>query len=72
MTNQCLIAAYKEHHTIKQSKANWIGHSLRRNCFVKHVIEEKIEVTGKRGIRCKQLLDDIKETRGTGNSKSKN
>jgi hypothetical protein len=26
-------------HTIKRRKANWIGHILRRYCFVKHVIE---------------------------------
>jgi len=24
-------------------KANWIGHILRRNCFLKRVIEGKIE-----------------------------
>jgi hypothetical protein len=29
--------------TIKRRKANWIGHSLRRNCILKHVIEGKIE-----------------------------
>jgi hypothetical protein len=28
-------------HTIKRRKANWIGHILRRNCLLKHVIEEK-------------------------------
>jgi hypothetical protein len=27
-------------HTIKRRKANWIGHSLRNNCFLKQVIEE--------------------------------
>jgi hypothetical protein len=27
-------------HTIKRRKANWIGHILRRNCLLKHVIEE--------------------------------
>jgi hypothetical protein len=31
-------------HTIKRMKANWICHILRRNCFIKHVIEGKIEV----------------------------
>jgi hypothetical protein len=35
--------------------------------ILKHVIEEKIEgnmeVKGRRGIRCKQLLDDLKEKR---------
>jgi hypothetical protein len=28
---------------IKRRKANWIGHILRRNCLLKHVIEGKIE-----------------------------
>jgi hypothetical protein len=30
-------------HTVKRRKANWIGHILRGNCLVKHVVEEKIE-----------------------------
>jgi hypothetical protein len=54
-------------HTIKRRKANWIGHILRRNCLLKHVIEGKlegrIELTGRRGRRRKQLLDDLKEKR---------
>jgi hypothetical protein len=29
--------------TIKGRTANWIGHILRRNCLLKHVIEKKIE-----------------------------
>jgi hypothetical protein len=52
-------------HTIKIIKANWIGHNLRRNCLLKHLIEGKlegrIEMTGRRGRRRKQLLDDLKE-----------
>jgi hypothetical protein len=48
-------------HTIKRRKANWIGHILRRNCLLKHVIEGqlegRIEMTGRRGRRRKQLLD---------------
>jgi hypothetical protein len=52
-------------HTVKRRKANWIGHILRRNCLLKHVIEGKlegrIEMTGRRGRRCKKLLDDLKE-----------
>jgi hypothetical protein len=55
-------------HTIKRRKANWIGHVLRRNCLLKHVIEGRIEgrmeVTEKRGIKLKQILDDLKEKRG--------
>jgi hypothetical protein len=54
-------------HTIKRRKANWIGHILRRNCLLKHVIEGKlegrIEMTRRRGRRRKQLLDDLKEKR---------
>jgi hypothetical protein len=53
--------------TIKRRKANWIGHILRRNCLLKHVIEGKlegrIEMTGRRGRLRKQLLDDLKEKR---------
>jgi hypothetical protein len=41
---------------------------LLRNCLLKHVIEGKMEgkigVTGRRGRRRKQLLDDLKEERG--------
>jgi hypothetical protein len=54
-------------YIIKRRKANWIGHSLRRNCLLKHVIlgklEGRIEMTGRRGRRRKQLLDDPKEKR---------
>jgi hypothetical protein len=52
-------------HTIKRRKTKWIGHILRSNCLLKHVIEGKlegrIEMTGRRGRRRKQLLDDLKE-----------
>jgi len=41
---------------------------LRRNCLLQKVIEGKIkgviEVTGRRGRRCRKLLDDLKERRG--------
>jgi hypothetical protein len=54
-------------HTIKRRKAGWIGHKWRRNCLLKQVIEEKtegrLEATGRRGRRRKQLLDDLQETR---------
>jgi hypothetical protein len=30
-------------HTVNRREANWIGHILRRNCLLKHVIEGKIE-----------------------------
>jgi len=36
---------------------------MRRNCFLIHVIEGKVEETGRRGRRPKQLLDDVRERR---------
>jgi len=55
-------------HEISKRKANWIGHILHRNCLLQWVIEEKIkggiEVTGRRGRRCRKLVDDLKERRG--------
>jgi hypothetical protein len=54
-------------HKIRKRKANWIGHILRRNCFLQRVIEGKIqrgiEVTGRQGRRRRSLLDDLKERR---------
>jgi len=37
---------------------------LLRNYSIKQAIEEKIKETGRRERRRKQLLDDLKETRG--------
>jgi hypothetical protein len=46
-----------EFPTYSKRKTNWIGHILRRNCFLKHTVESKteggIEVTGRRKIRRK-------------------
>jgi len=60
-------------HRIKRRKANWIGHILRRNCLLKRVIEGKvdgrIEEKGSLGRRRKQLLYDLKATRGYGKLK---
>jgi hypothetical protein len=50
-------------YTIRQRKANWIGHILHRNCLLKHIIEGKISRTRRRRRRRKQLLDDLKEAR---------
>ena len=55
-------------HEIRERKANWICHILRRNCLLKQVIEGKIkgwmEVTRRRERRRKKLLDDLKDRRG--------
>jgi hypothetical protein len=54
-------------HTVKRGKANRIGHIWRRNCLLKQgtegEVEGRVEGTGRRGRRSKQLLDDLKETR---------
>ena len=55
-------------HDIRKRKANWIGHTLRKNCFLQRVIEGKIqggkEVTGRQGRRRRKILDDLKKRRG--------
>jgi hypothetical protein len=53
---------------IRKQKANWIGHILRRNCLLKHVIEGNIkgemEVASRPRRRRKKPLDDLKDWRG--------
>ena len=60
-------------HEIRKRKAKWFGHILRRNCLLQRVIEGKIqggtEVTGRRGRRCRKLLDDLEERRGCSHLK---
>ena len=52
---------------IKRRNANWIGHTLRMNCLLEHIIEGKVErrtaVTGRQVRRRRQLLNDLKEKR---------
>ena len=70
--NEDVLLRVKEERNIvreiSKRKANWIGHILCRNCFLRRVIEGKIkegiEVTGRQGRRCRKLLDDLKERRG--------
>jgi hypothetical protein len=55
-------------HETRKRKANWIGHILRRNCFLQPVTKGKlqggIEVTGRQERRRRKLLDDLKDERG--------
>jgi len=70
--NEDVLLRVKEQRNIlretRKRKANWIDHILRRNCLLQRVIEGKIkwgiEVTGRRGRRRRNLLDDLKERRG--------
>jgi hypothetical protein len=67
VNNETVLHRVKEErnilHTIRRRKANWIGHTLRSNCLLKHIIEGKIIGTRRRGRRYKLLLDDLKEGR---------
>ena len=50
MRNEEVLHRVKEErnilHTIER-KAKWIGHMLRSNCFLKHIIEGKVQVTAR-------------------------
>jgi hypothetical protein len=52
------------YNKIKEGQLEW-SHLLR-HCLLKHVIEGptegRVEVTERRGRRCRQLLHDLKET----------
>jgi hypothetical protein len=54
-------------HTKKRRKNNWVGNILSRKCVLDHAIEGNIERViagmGRQGGSCKQLLNDLKETR---------
>jgi hypothetical protein len=54
--------------TITIRKASVIVHILSSNCLLKHVfegeIEGRIEATGRRGSKGKQILDNFKKMRG--------
>ena len=50
-------------HTIERRKGNRNVNIKRRNGILKHVIEGKLDGTGRRGRRCEQLPDDLKERR---------
>jgi hypothetical protein len=71
--NEAVLHRVKEERsilrTIRRRKANWIGHILRRNCLLSHIIEGKIRGTRRRGRRRKQLLDAMKEARRYWNLK---
>jgi hypothetical protein len=72
MRNEEVLHGVKEEknimHTINKRKASLIGHNLCWNCLLKRIfegqIEERTEVTGRRGRRRRQLLEDLKEKRG--------
>jgi hypothetical protein len=58
-------------HTIKRRNANWIGHILRRNYLLEHVVEGKIKGSRRRERRRKQLMEDNEEMRRYWKLKSK-
>ena len=68
MTNEQASQRVKEERnilrTVDRRKVNCIGEIFHRNCFLKQVtegnVQERIETTGRRERRRKQLLDDPK------------
>jgi hypothetical protein len=56
-------------HEINKRKANWIGYILRRNCLLRQVIEGiikgGIDVTGRRGRRCRKLVETLRKGQDT-------
>jgi len=58
-------------NTLNRRKTNWIGHTLRRYCLLKHGTEGKVEgrirVTGSRGRGRKQLLVTFTKRKDTKN-----
>jgi hypothetical protein len=56
-SNEAVLHSVKEKrnilHTVRRRKATWIGHILRRNCLLSHIIEGKIIGTRRRGRRRK-------------------
>jgi hypothetical protein len=74
--NEVLCSAKKKRNillTIERRKAKCIGHTLLRNCLLKHIIdwkeEGRIDVKERRRRRRKQLPDNLKEARGYWNFK---
>ena len=49
-------------NNILRTKANWIGHILRRNCLLHDAIEGQMKKVGV-GRRKTQFLDDLKNRR---------
>jgi hypothetical protein len=60
VNNEVVLHRVKEErnilHTTRRRNVKWIGH-------IKHIIEGNIRGIRRRGRRCKQLLDDLKEAR---------
>ena len=69
MNKCCIVSRNRKISYIQQKEGRLTGFvtSWRRICLLKRVIEGKlegrIEVTGRRGRKRKQLLDDIEERR---------
>jgi hypothetical protein len=65
--NEEVLCTIKEEwsilYTIKQRKANYIGHILCKNNLLKHVTKGKLKGTGRQGRRCKNLLYVLTEKR---------
>ena len=65
VTNEEVLHSAEEEwnilHTKQWRKVNVIVQILYRSCLLKHVTEGKIQEMGRKGRKCKQLLDGLKE-----------
>jgi predicted AAA+ superfamily ATPase len=59
----------KNYEKSRRRKTSCVQHNSGRltvlvtSCLLKHAVERKIEGSERRGRRCNELLDDVKETR---------
>ena len=67
LTNEQVLDRIGEKRTLLKnilcSKANWIGHILRRNCLLHDAIEGQMTEAKGVGRRRTQLLDDLRNRR---------
>jgi hypothetical protein len=54
-------------HTMKRRKSNWIGHILRGNCLLKHVIERKVKGRGDEEEDLSSYWMTLRKREDTGN-----
>jgi hypothetical protein len=75
VNNEAVLHRVKEGrkilHTIRRRKANWIGHILRRNCLIKHIIEGKILGTRMRGRDVCSCWMTLRKQEDTGSRRRK-
>jgi len=69
----CVRPTIQIHSHFYSYRVLLIGHTVRQDCLLGHVIDgkiqERIQVTGRRGRRRKKLMDDLAQKRGYSKSR---